>query len=501
MAGPNLPVTIDSTYTNSGSDATVQLHQQHHDAIHSIVNRFDTGIGTATNGHVLTWNGTVYAPAAATSGTGSGSMPVESDAGVTTANSGATNRTNFNTWAAANVGTPIFFRAGIYDFSGGSLNPKGSVFGAGPGVSILRFPEMNVGSVYVVSVNNITLANFEIRSTSTATPLATGINSSSSNHLTLDTCTLFDVSNVYCNGAANMGIHIRVASRGRITGCRVFGTCRDGIHVTSGSTDVSVIGNQIRNTGDDGIALVTYETDTAANTRIAVVGNTIGTTFRDTRGITLEGALNCVAVGNTVTNTDGYGILINSIGASVTDTWGTTNTVVADNVVANANSDGIHVNGKTEGVTIRGNSVRSAASASLRVLVGRVTVDGNNFDLNGAGEMVVINNNTGNQWSTFTNNVLRRARTLAFYCAASNIRFSGNSIQQPNEDGTSRPGATFYSCSNIMATDNRIDGTSGRLGQGIFFDAVTGGLVQGNYAINASIATYASNASTGILTA
>lgn len=63
MAGPNLPVNIDTTYADSGTDATVKTHQQHHDSIHGIVNKFDTGLGTASNGNVLAWNGTVYAPA------------------------------------------------------------------------------------------------------------------------------------------------------------------------------------------------------------------------------------------------------------------------------------------------------------------------------------------------------------------------------------------------------------------------------------------------------
>lgn len=37
MASP-LPVTIDSTYADSGTDASVKLHQQHHDALHALYN-------------------------------------------------------------------------------------------------------------------------------------------------------------------------------------------------------------------------------------------------------------------------------------------------------------------------------------------------------------------------------------------------------------------------------------------------------------------------------
>jgi hypothetical protein len=61
MAGPNLPVNIDASYPDS-SDASVKAHQQAHDAIHGVVNAFDTTIGAATTGQVPIFNGTVYTP-------------------------------------------------------------------------------------------------------------------------------------------------------------------------------------------------------------------------------------------------------------------------------------------------------------------------------------------------------------------------------------------------------------------------------------------------------
>lgn len=66
MAGPNLPVNIDTTYGEDVGDASQQLHQQHHDAVHAIVNELDTAIGTATDGDVLTYDSAtgVYIPLA-----------------------------------------------------------------------------------------------------------------------------------------------------------------------------------------------------------------------------------------------------------------------------------------------------------------------------------------------------------------------------------------------------------------------------------------------------
>jgi hypothetical protein len=41
MASPGLPVTIDTTYADSGSDPSVKIHQQNHDTIHAMLNRLD----------------------------------------------------------------------------------------------------------------------------------------------------------------------------------------------------------------------------------------------------------------------------------------------------------------------------------------------------------------------------------------------------------------------------------------------------------------------------
>lgn len=61
MAGYNYPTNVDSTYADSGTDPTVQLHQQYHDGIHTIINKFDKD-ATPTVGQTLVWNGTVYVP-------------------------------------------------------------------------------------------------------------------------------------------------------------------------------------------------------------------------------------------------------------------------------------------------------------------------------------------------------------------------------------------------------------------------------------------------------
>jgi len=58
MAGPGLPVNIDTTYADSGTDPSVKIHQQNTDAVHNVVNDFDIA-NTGAAGYVPIGNGTV----------------------------------------------------------------------------------------------------------------------------------------------------------------------------------------------------------------------------------------------------------------------------------------------------------------------------------------------------------------------------------------------------------------------------------------------------------
>lgn len=55
MAGPGLPVNVDTTYSDSSGDPSVKAHQQHHDTLHAWANLFDKDT-TKVNGMTLVWN-------------------------------------------------------------------------------------------------------------------------------------------------------------------------------------------------------------------------------------------------------------------------------------------------------------------------------------------------------------------------------------------------------------------------------------------------------------
>ncbi len=52
MSGPNLPVNVDATYADSGTDPSIKLHQGHHDTLHSYVNKLDTTFLSPSDGQV-----------------------------------------------------------------------------------------------------------------------------------------------------------------------------------------------------------------------------------------------------------------------------------------------------------------------------------------------------------------------------------------------------------------------------------------------------------------
>jgi hypothetical protein len=76
MGNFGLPINVDTTYGDNPNDASVKLHQQHHDTIHGAIDAFDTAFATGSTGDVLTRNSSgLIALAAPPSGGGGGASP------------------------------------------------------------------------------------------------------------------------------------------------------------------------------------------------------------------------------------------------------------------------------------------------------------------------------------------------------------------------------------------------------------------------------------------
>lgn len=180
------------------------------------------------------------------------------DSCVSISEFGASSTSTDNTDAlsrAFNSGKPrIFIPPGVYKHSGTIRVTTGSIeiFGV-PGHSALLAVDGVKTSLYIeaashVSVRDITLlCDAEVRQTA-----------KDSHRIVVSECTDTRISNVGIRGSSASGIFVSDSSEVWINNSTVVDTLADGIHITKNSRNVYVEGNYTNNTGDDGIAVVSY---------------------------------------------------------------------------------------------------------------------------------------------------------------------------------------------------------------------------------------------------
>ena len=117
------------------------------------------------------------------------------------------------------------------------------------------------------------------------------------------------VRGVTVDGAGSVGILVHGMADFTIAGNTVRRTLADGIHVTGASHHGRVLGNQVRDTGDDLISIVSYD-DAPPVRDVLVQGNDVAGA-RWGRGLTVVGGEHLTLRGNTVTGVaHGAGILL-----------------------------------------------------------------------------------------------------------------------------------------------------------------------------------------------
>lgn len=92
---------------------------------------------------------------------------------------------------------------------------------------------------------------------------------------------------VTVEGSAAAGIFVSGSGRFVLDHVRVTGTRADGIHMTQGAHDGTVVAPTTRDTGDDGVAVVSYAQDGPPCTRIRVISPHV--TGSKARGISVVG--------------------------------------------------------------------------------------------------------------------------------------------------------------------------------------------------------------------
>jgi hypothetical protein len=185
----------------------------------------------------------------------------------------------------------------------------------------------------------------------------------------------FVIQNVVIDKAASAGLFIEGAHDGLVDQVTVVNTLADGIHITFGAFNITVQNCFIRNTGDDCIAVVSYENHGPVQPishDVLIQNNDVG--FNPWgRGIAVTGGDNVQILGNKVASTYGTGIYL--ICESFWQTYGMQNLVVRGNTVTNAPAKPNP--NKQPGIEV--------ANQRPGFVVQRVTIDGNTVDQSGTG--------------------------------------------------------------------------------------------------------------------
>lgn len=138
----------------------------------------------------------------------------------------------------------------------------------------------------------------------------------------------FAVKNTTIDGGSSAGI-IVYGRNGEIEKNTVRNTLADGIHITGGSANIQVEDNIVRDTGDDMIAVVSYEKNGTWVQNVKIEGNDVS--GGHARGITVSGGTDIVIEKNRVADSGGAGIFIASEGSY--RTYEVRNLIVSKNEV------------------------------------------------------------------------------------------------------------------------------------------------------------------------
>ncbi|MET3821005.1 parallel beta-helix repeat protein [Burkholderia sp. PvR073] len=171
------------------------------------------------------------------------------------------------------------------------------------------------------------------------------------------------------DGGAGAGIFVFGGAEVAIVGNEVLSTLADGIHMTHGSHDVLVRGNVVRGTGDDMIAVVSYQAEGVLTRNVLITGNSLeGNPWG--RGITVVGGANVTISNNIVRNVQvSAGILVAQEDSN--RTYGASDVRIENNVIADIQT----ATGRTDPRPITQQAAIEVSTWSGSV--SRVTVIGN----------------------------------------------------------------------------------------------------------------------------
>lgn len=145
----------------------------------------------------------------------------------------------------------------------------------------------------------------------------------------------FTIKNIEIDGGSSGGI-INFGNHGVISGNMVRNTLADGIHNTGGSSNILIENNICRDTGDDQIAVVSYENDQGVWSKNITIRNN-DVSGGHARGITVSGGEDITIENNKIADTGGAGVFIASEGSW--ETYAALNITVKNNIITRDSQD------------------------------------------------------------------------------------------------------------------------------------------------------------------
>lgn len=253
----------------------------------------------------------------------------------------------------------------------------------------------------------------------------------------------FRVSNVRITASACAGVATQMSKNGLISTCKVERTAADGITLTNGSSGNSIRGNQVTETGDDCISVVSYLSDAVCQ-GITISENIV--TNGGARGITVAGGLDILISKNRVIHSKNAGIQIctdashSTRGASnihaIKNTvdycgsekpyYGAVNlagskeqpvsdVLIKENIVTNSNNDCIQLGAGggvfLNNISVISNIIKKSNNEKSGIFIagaGNVIIDSNQISEVG----FAILSNSGEGELSITNNVIKEANNI-----------------------------------------------------------------------------------------
>ncbi len=296
----------------------------------------------------------------------------------------------------------VYIPAGTYRYSRMIKVDGLMVYGEGADRSILLAANPGQSS-WILTGRAPKMVDLRIRTANTQTTRNTRADATG---IDVVDATQFAIQRVHIGPVASAGIIVRrssgtSSSPAIIRDCIVQQTMADGIHITENSEWINVTQNEVFQTGDDFIAVVSYRWNARTSRNITITKNVVSNQHHG-RGISVVGGEKVTIDSNVIEKSSGAGIYLAS--ESSYNTYGVSDIVVRDNTLydvaqGNAGHGGIHLTGRapTNGssnevsnIVIQGNRVSNALGNG--VVFGTysrsVTFEGN--EINGAARNGII---------------------------------------------------------------------------------------------------------------